>query len=651
MVGSPEHRWQEGRDLSPRGGHVPAHAPGVPGTPVLARGLAAILSADVSGYSRLMREDEEGTVGRLAGYREVIARHVTRHGGRVVDTAGDGVLAAFPSVVEAVAAAVGIQRELGERNAGLPADRRMAFRLGVHLGDILSGEGAVYGDGVNMAARLEALAEPGGICISGDVYNQVHHRLDLGYVPLGRRRVKNMVDPVEVYRVDPEPSSRPAAHRLRLHRHSLIAFVVIAGLLGIVLMVGVLRAPGSVREMVLTPASLGSGPAIVVLPFRNLSPEPEQDYFSDGITADITAELSNLSGLLVIARTTAFAYRMADVSPREIGRQLGVSYLLQGTVRRAGKQLRITAELVETESGRQIWGGRYDGVLEDVFALQDAVTEQIVGALQVTVTEAEQARLARRYTAHLEAYDQFLQGQRHFQEFTAEGNARARAHYEQAVALDPAFARALGTLALTHAWDYRWSWASDRATSLRMAREFADRAMVLDDSLPQVRWVQGYVLLHERAFQQALAQARYATALDPNFADGYGLVALILVAMGEPQQALDQMERAVRLNPHYSALYATVLGSAYILLERYDDAVRELTDAVAQNHTHLKNHVLLAAAYARQGRLDEAAWVAEEIRMLSPGFSIGYWITSEASPSPETLEWFIDGLRKAGIPE
>ncbi len=651
MVGSTEHWLREGLDPSREDGSASDRARESPGAPALARGLAAILSADVSGYSRLMREDEEGTIGRLAEYRQVISRHVTQHGGRVVDTAGDGVLAAFPSVVEAVVAAVGIQRELGGRNADLPADRRMAFRLGVHLGDILSSEGAVYGDGVNLAARLEALAEPGGICISGDVYNQVHHRLDLGYVPLGRRRVKNMADPVTVYRVEPDPSSRPVSRRLHLHRHSLTAFIVIAGLLGIVLMVGVLRAPGPVWETVLTPATLAGGPAIVVLPFRNLSPEPEQDYFSDGITADLTAELSNLSGLLVIARTTAFAYRTADVSPRDIGRELGVHYLLQGTVRRAGRQLRITAELVETESGRQIWGGRYDGALEDVFALQDAVTEQIVGALQVTVTEAEQARLARRYTVRLEAYDHFLQGQWHFQEFTAEGNARARAHYERALELDPGFARALAALALTHAWDSRWGWSADRSASLSMARELADRALVLDDSLPQVRWVQGYVLLHAGEFEQALAQARYATALDPNFADGYGLVGLILVAMGEPQQALEHMERAVRLNPHYSALYATVIGSAYILLERYDDAVRELTKAVAQHHTHLKNHVLLAAAYGRQGRLDEAAWVAEEIRMLSPGFSIGYWITSESFGSPETLQWYIEGLRKAGIPE
>jgi adenylate cyclase len=645
MVGNPDRQLQEDR-IPDRQGGGPA-GEGV----TLRRGLAAILSADVSGYSRLMREDEEATVGMLAACRELIARQVAAHGGRVADTAGDSALATFSSVVEALRCAVEIQRELGERNAALPNDRRMEFRLGVHLGDILSGEDAVYGDGVNVAARLEALADPGGICISGDVYSQVRHRLALDYDFLGRRRVKNIPEPIPVYRVSHGAPRHRRPGWARLGRHAAVVAVIITGLMGLALVIGLLRPPAALRESGLEPVAAPAGPSIVVLPFRNLSPEPEQDYFSDGITADLTAELSNLSGLLVIARTTAFAYRTADVSPREIGRELGVRYLLQGTVRRAGRQLRITAELVETESGRQIWGGRYDGTLEDVFALQDAVTERIVGALQVTVTEAEQARLARRYTVHLEAYDHFLQGQWHFQEFTAEGNARARAHYERALELDPGFARALAALALTHAWDSRWGWSADRSASLSMARELADRALVLDDSLPQVRWVQGYVLLHVGEFEQALAQARYATALDPNFAEGYGLVALILVAMGEPQQALEHMERAVRLNPHYSALYATVIGSAYILLERYDDAVRELTKAVAQHHTHLKNHVLLAAAYGRQGRLDEAAWVAEEIRMLSPGFSIGYWVTSEASPSPETLQWFIDGLRKAGIPE
>jgi adenylate cyclase len=645
MVGNPDRQWQEDR-IPDRQGGGPA-GEGV----TLRRGLAAILSADVSGYSRLMHEDEEATVGMLAACRELIARQVAAHGGRVVDTAGDSVLATFSSVVEAVGCAVEMQRALGERNAALPNDRRMQFRLGVHLGDILSGEDAVYGDGVNLAARLEALADPGGICISGDVYSQVRHRLDLDYDFLGRRRVKNMPEPIPVYRVNQGVPRLRRPGWTRVGRHAAVVVVIAAGILGIMLVVGLLRPPGAVREAGLEPVSGPAGPSIVVLPFRNLSPEAEQDYFSDGITADLITELSNLSGLLVIARNTAFAYRTADISPSEIGRELGVGYLLQGSVRRAGDQVRITAQLIDTGNGRHIWGGRYDGALEDIFALQDAVTGQIVEALQVTVTEAEQARLARRYTAHLEAYDHFLQGQWHFQEFTAAGNARARAHYERALELDPGFARALGALALTHAWDYRWGWSTDRPASLNMARKLADRALILDDTLPHVRWVQGYVLLHNGEFDQALAQVRYATALDPNYADGYGLLGLIRVATGEPEEALVMMERAVRLNPHYSVQYHTVFGSAYMLLGRYEDAVRVLTEGVERNHAYLRNHVLLAAAYANQGRIEEAAWVAEEIRLLSPEFSISYWTASESYRHPETLHPIIDGLRVAGLPE
>jgi adenylate cyclase len=393
------------------------------------------------------------------------------------------------------------------------------------------------------------------------------------------------------------------------------------------------------------------GSSIAVLPFENLSPEPDRDYFSDGITADLIADLSNLSGLLVIARNTAFAHRGRDLSPQAVGRELGVRYLLQGSVRRAGDRVRITAQLIDAESGHHIWGGRYDGGLEDIFALQDEVTGKIVSALQVTVTEAEHARLARRQTTHLDAYDRFLQGQWSFFEFTAEGNARARAHYERAIELDPAFARAVAALALTHAWDYRWGWSTEPAASLAVAQDLVRRAMTLDDSIPQVRWVHAYVLLHRGEFEQALAQARYAIALDPNYADGYGLLALIHVAMGEAREGLAAMERAVLLNPRYSVQYHTVLGAAYMLLGRHDDAVRVLTEGVLQNHTYLRNHVLLAAAYGKLGRLDDAAWVAEEIRALSPEFSIGYWKGSESFRNPATLEFFADGLRLAGLPE
>jgi adenylate cyclase len=623
----------------------------------LKRGLAAILSGDVSGYGRLMHADEQATVFLLADCRAVISRCIAQYEGRVVDMAGDSVLAVFPSVTGALRSAVDIQRELVRRNASLPPAEQMQFRLGVHLGEIFLDDDTPYGDAVNLAARLEGLAEPGGICISEAVHSQVQGQVNVPSTYLGRRQVKNSDEPVQVYRVDwNTPPGRHLARRWRIR-----PLVLPAGAVLMLVAFALVFSPEQVFSPVQSPdpapessavlAGAPPGSSIAVLPFENLSPEPDRDYFSDGITADLITDLSNLSGLLVIARNTAFAHRGRDLSPQAIGRDLGVRYLLQGSIRRAGDRVRITAQLIDAESGHHIWGGRYDGALEDIFALQDDVTRKIVSALQVTVTEAEHVRLARRQTNHLDAYDRFLQGQWNFFEFTAEGNARARAQYEQAIELDPAFARAVAALALTHAWDYRWGWSSEPTASLSTARELVGRAMTLDDSVPQVRWVHAYVLLHHGEFEQALAQARYAVALDPNYADGYGLLAFIHVAMGKAREALTALDRAVLLNPHYSVQYHSVLGATYLLLGRYEDAVRVLTEGVLQNHRFLRNHVLLAAAYGKQGRLDDAAWVAEEIRALSPEFSIGYWKGSESFRDPATLEFFADGLRLAGVPE
>jgi adenylate cyclase len=630
-------------------------AAGVPARSVrdgaLKRGLAAILSGDVSGYGRLMHANEQATVFLLADLRVVISRCIAQYEGRVVDMAGDSVLAVFPSVTGALRSAVDIQRELARRNASLPPAEQMQFRLGIHLGEILLDDDTPYGDAVNLAARLEGLAEPGGICISEAVHSQVQGQVNVPSTYLGRRQVKNSEEPVQVYRVDwNAPPGRHRAMRWRIRPLVLTAGAVLV-LVAVALVFSLIQSPDLPPEPSAVLAGEPPGPSIAVLPFKNLSPEPDRDYFSDGITADLITDLSNLSGLLVIARNTAFAHRGRDLSPQAIGRDLGVRYLLQGSMRRAGDRVRITAQLIDAESGHHIWGGRYDGALEDIFALQDDVTRKIVSALQVTVTEAEHVRLVRRQTNHLDAYDRFLQGQASFFEFTAEGNARARTHYERAIELDPAFARAVATLALTHAWDYRWGWSSEPTASLSTARELVGRAMTLDDSVPQVRWVHAYVLLHHGEFEQALAQARYAVALDPNYADGYGLLAFIHVAMGKAREALAALDRAVLLNPHYSVQYHSVLGATYLLLGRYDDAVRVLTEGVLQNHRFLRNHVLLAAAYGKQGRLDDAAWVAEEIRALSPEFSIGYWKGSESFRDPATLEFFAEGLRLAGVPE
>jgi len=554
------------------------------------RKLAAILSADVKGYSRLMGEDEVATIRTLTAYREVMAALIRQHRGRVVDSPGDNLLAEFASVVDAVQCAVEIQQELKKRNADLPAPRKMEFRIGINLGDVLVEGEKIYGDGVNIAARLEGLADGGGICVSGIVYDQVENKLNflnLGYEYLGEQTVKNIAKPVPVYRVHLDPGTAAPVMRGKSEATSS-------------------RPP------------LPDKPSIAVLPFANLSGDPEQEYFSDGITEDLITDLSKLSGLFVISRNSAFLYKSKAVNPQQVSRELGVRYMLEGSVRKAGNRVRISAQLIDTATGYHLWADRYDRELQDIFAVQDEVTQKIVAALQVTLTEGEQKRPRRPPTNNLDAYEHFLRGLECYWRRTREANTQARRMFERAIELDPDFAAAHAWLGRAYMIEWAFQWSDDPQIPERAAA-LAQRAVALDDSLPVAHQTLAYVFLLQKQFAQAIAEAERAMVLEPNDADACVTLGEILSCAGRPQEAVGLVEKALRLDPHYPASYLFALGQAYYLTGRHEEAIAALKRLLTRNPNHPRAHFFLAMVYSEVGRKEEAR---TEIAACGPAYSL-----------------------------
>jgi adenylate cyclase len=517
------------------------------------RKLAALLSADVEGYSRLMSEDEAATVHTLTAYRAAIQTLVQEHRGRVVDSTGDNVLAEFASVVDAVQCAVAIQRDLGVRNAELPSRRRMRFRVGINLGDVIVDGERIYGDGVNIAARLESLASGGGICIAGSVYDQVKGKLALRYEALGAQSVKNIAEPVRAYRVGDElagavPSPSPHEARTAISRRQVV--------LAAIALLAILGAGAGAWQLLARPSiPASSKPSIAVLPFVNIG-DVQQEYFSDGITEDLINELARLEGLLVIARASAFSYKGKTVKPEQVSRELGVRYMLGGSVRKANNQIRITAQLVDGTTGYHVWAQSYDRDLKDVFAVQEEIARKITRALEVRLTTAEETHMGSAYTTSPQAWELFMRGTQQYRRFTPQDNAQARELFEQALALDPKFARAKANLAATHRQDWVLAWTQNRAESERLAYENADTAVGLakqepspQPSLSHTLEQRGYVYLYQKKFPQASKDAAEAVSHNPNFADGYGLAAHVLIYQGEPAKALIETDKAAKLDP------------------------------------------------------------------------------------------------------
>ena len=616
------------------------------------RRLAAILSADVVGYSRLMAADEEGTLARLRELRRAfVDPRIAEHHGRIVKLMGDGALVEFASVVDAVRCALDIQRGMAERDLDLPEDQRLRLRIGVNLGDVLIEGDDIYGDGVNIAARLEGLAEPGGIVISGTAFDHARNKADGGFEYLGEQQVRNIPEPVRTYRVLLDPGAAGTLAKTP-HRPGLARWAVVGGALLLFALLGLAGWRFYLQPMLQerafaeqTALPLPDKPSIAVLPFNNNSADPEQAYFSDGITEDLITDLSQISGLFVIARNTVFTYKGQAVNVEDVARELGVRYVLEGSVRKAGNRVRINAQLIDASTGFHLWADRFDRELQDVFALQDEVTERIVAALEVELTESERESLARRYTDSVAAYDIFLRGWEQYWRYSEEGNLQARRFFERAIALDPEFARAYANLAMT----YTGNTGSADDLSLDRAYELAQKAIALDDNLPQVHWVMALVRLFQRDYAEALANSERALELDPNYADAYAQKGQVLQYAGKPEEGLEVIERAQRLNPHFPFSYLSVEGEAYFALGRYGEAIDRLREGLQRNPSAQRLHMFLAASYAQAGRLEDAEWEVAELLTLDPGFTLEHVHEVVPFRDREPLGRLLDGLRKAGL--
>jgi adenylate cyclase len=571
---------------------------------------------DIVGFSRQMGSNETRTLRLLDVHNQTIRQAVTEHHGMVIKTIGDAFLVDFPSVVHAVQCAQRIHAQFRAHNAEKDKTEQIHVRIGIHLGDIVQRDGDVFGDGVNIASRLQGIAEPDTICISDMVYRDVANKVPLNtVVSLGRPKLKNIAQRFRVYALLSEPPQglwqALRVQRLKLsHRMGTTVFVLVS--VSVLLLGGIVlflypslptlitRHSSLVTEEAQPPLlPLPDKPSIVVLPFVNMSKDPEQEYFSDGLTETLTGDLTRLSGLFVIARNSAFTYKGKAVKVQDVGREMGVRYVLEGSVLKSGDQLRISAQLIDATTGYHLWSERYDRPLKDIFALQDEIVQKIVTTLKLQLTLHEQGILARKTTDNLEAYDSFLRGVEYFGRATKEASAQARQMWEKAVALDPQYAEAYAWLGLTYYREWMFRWSPDPQT-LERALALEQKAISLDDSLPFAHSLLSWVYVQKQQYDQAIAEGERAIALDPNNADSYAFQAQALNSAGRPEEALRLVERAMRLNPRYPPVYLFELGWAYGSTGRYAEAVAASKEAISRNPNHPGAHFVLANSYLRQ---------------------------------------------------
>jgi adenylate cyclase len=615
------------------------------------RKLTAILSADVKGYSRLMGEDEEATVRTITAHRKVIASVIQKYRGRVVDSPGDNILAEFVSVVDAVQSAVEIQEVIRAKNAELPDERRMEFRLGINLGDVIQEGERIYGDGVNIAARVEGLAEAGGICISGSAYEQIENKLALGYEYIGEHTVKNIVKPIRVYRVPTGPETlkkvtderRPAPSWQRAALAVVIALVVVAGGVAIWKSYRPSTSPpmevASVEKMAFP---LPDKPSIAVLPFDNLSGDPEQEYFSDGLTDEIITALSSVPKLFVIARNSTFTYKGKPVKVQQVSEDLGVRYVLEGSVRKAGDKIRISAQLIDALNGHHLWAKRYDRNLSDIFAVQDELTKEIITAMQVKLTEGEQVKAAAKGTNNLEAYLKYLQANEYMNRGNIESNALAKQLAEEAIALDPEYAWAYYALARAHDMAVWLGTTKSPKQVIAEATELLEKAIVLDDNLAEAHGLLGFLYSIERQHDKALAQGKKAVALNPNSATAHVTLGKVLTFAGRYEESIPEYKIAIRLNPMPPNRYFWSLGLSYGLAGQYEEGITWCEKAVRQAPDSLWARIMMTAVYSWSGRDEEARAEAAEVLRLNPNFSLERFAKKAGSS-------LVSALRKAGL--
>ncbi len=624
------------------------------------RKLAAILSADVVGYSRLMAQDEAATIQTLTGYREVIAMLVRQHRGRVVDSPGDNVLAEFPTALDAVRSALEIQGVLRARNVHLAPERRMEFRIGVHMGDVAVEGGRIYGDGVNIAARLEGLAEAGGICISATVHDQVRNKLDVGFADLGDQTVKNIPEQVHVYRVQPQAVDADAAgpSRARALPRVLTAAIAVLVIAGVALWATWPRPLGIVIGLagIAPPAepALPDKPSVAVLPFANMSGDSEQAYFSDGITEELTAKLAGHPELFVISRNSAFSYKGKAVKVEEIGRELGVRYVVEGSVRRAGDQVRITAQLIDATSGHHLWSQQYDREFSDIFAVQSEISEAILVAVGVKVNAAELARIQRRPTEDLNAYESFTKARAKAIQYTRADLAEARRLLEHAIEIDPDYSDAIAMLGGTYSIEYVLGWSSDPALIDR-AEALARRALELDPSNEGPHVTLGAVNLARGRPDRVIFHAEKAIELAPSAAGPRLVLSAGLAQSGRPVAAIESLQRAIRLDPRVSenpGLFS-ILAIFYWNTGRKTEALEMWEQARDVNSDLVLPRLYLADHYATSDQPETARELIQEITLVVPEMtaeSAADLIERLRGRDPERRASLTASLQRAGLP-
>jgi TolB-like protein/class 3 adenylate cyclase len=585
------------------------------------RRLAAILAGDIAGYSRLMGLDEEGTLRQLKAHRsELVDRKITEHRGRLVKTTGDGILVEFMSVVDAVRCAVEMQRGMAERNTDVPVDGRIEFRIGINVGDIISDANDIYGDGVNVAARLEALAEPGGIMVSRNVYDQVRDKLSFSFEDLGEQVVKNIARPIGVHRV----------------HISEFAPTIKSGS----------SAP---------PELISSNrPSIAVLPFANMSGDPEQEYFADGVVEEIITALSHMRWLSVIARNSSFIYKGKNVELKQVGRELGVRYVLEGSVRKSGSRVRITGQLIDTSSGAHLWADRFDGSIEDIFDLQDQVTAKVVSAIAPKLEQAEIERARRKPTESLDAYDYFLRGLASLHQWTRESSDDALRYFYRSIELDPGFAAAYGMAAWCFVWRKVNGWFGERAKDVTEAERLARRAVELGPDDAVALSGGGYTLVfvvHD--LDDGAAFIERALALNPNLSWALHSSGWTKAFLGEPDAAIKHLTNAIHLSPLDPLIFRAQGGVAFahFLAGRYTDAIIWAETALRGRPNYLAAIRELAAANALAGRMPEAQKAMAHLRKIDPAMrmsNVKDWVPLRR---PDDLKRLEEGLRMAGLPE
>lgn len=622
------------------------------------RKLAAILSADARDYCRLMGADEAGTVRTIQSHLQVISERIVRHGGRVVDASGDNLLAEFPSVVNAVKSAVEVQEQLKTRNADLPEDRRIVFRIGIHLGDVIVEEGRIYGEGVNIAARVEQLAEGGAVYVSGTVYGQIRNKLPWGYEDLGEHAVKNIPEPVRVYKILPD-AERPGVRWTWLSRASHWKVALLAAASGAIIAAiavslwhAYLRPPaprgGTAQEQ--PPAlPLPDEPSIAVLPFENLTGDSNQDYLCDGLTDDIITSLSTLPRLFVISRNSTFTYKKKPIKVQRVSVDLGVRYVLEGGIQKSGKRMQINAQLIDATTGQHLWAERFDRGVDDIFKAKDEITLDIAAALAVKLTEGDQAQMTRRNTNSLEAWQALQRGRTFSERLSPEDNLRAREQFRKAIGLDPKYVNAWVELGFTYFWERRWTRGQANEEALRKTAEISEKAMGMDPSYSGCYRLRSWVHAKRRRFEEAMADARKAVELEPSNAAGLYLLANHLFFYGQPDEAILVQLRAMRLSPYNKPMYEHFLGWAYHHAGQYDKAIETLKASAKKDPKFPLAHLRLAVIYAELGREEEMRAEAAEVFRIWPEFTGGLMVMDYQFRDPKTLERLKASMIKAGF--